>query len=51
MKAKMGCERVSGTAVAYSLTSALDAAFGPRPAALPLGRIPFTHCTGGRVGF
>jgi len=47
----MGCEIVSGTAVAYSLTSALDVAFGPRPPALLPGKSPFTHCTGGRVGF
>jgi hypothetical protein len=36
----MGCERVSGTAVAYSLTSALDVAFGPRPPALPRQKAP-----------
>jgi hypothetical protein len=51
MKAKMGCKRLSGTAVAYSFTSTLDAAFGPRSAALPSGKNLFTHCTGGRVAF
>jgi len=40
MNAKMGCDRISGTAVANSLTLALDAAFGTRPAALPPGKAP-----------